>query len=287
MGAIIRGRRPRPRKILLYGEHGVGKSTWANDAPDPVFLDLEGGLDDIDCSRTSRIRDWGQFYAECLFFAEGDHPYKTICVDTLDWAESLLHKSIIDRVNSDKVRSISDGPLAYGKGHDQAASEFHKILAVFDAAIRNGRGVILLGHAKVERIEDPGMPAYTRYNIDVHKSIAGMVCEWADEVLFANTRVYSAKEDAGFNRTRTVASGGNERYIRTAHSAAATAKNRCGLPEELPMVWAEYAKYVGFHYAPPAPVPPSENNEIQPIAQTVGGDIGGLVVNGSSKKEQV
>lgn len=285
MGAIVKGKRVRPRKILLYGEHGVGKSTWANQSPKPIFIDVEGGLDDIDCDRTMRIRDWGQLYAECLFFAEGQHDYRTICIDTLDWAESLLHKSIVDRASGDKIKSISDGPLAYGRGHEQAAAEFHKLLTVLDAAIRNMRGVILLGHAKVERVEDPGMPAYTRYNIDVHKSIAGCVCEWADEVLFCNTRIYSTKEDAGFNKTRTVAVGGTERFIRTSHSAAATAKNRLNLPDELPMEWSAYSKYIGAHYATatPAAVP----IETQPAPLGDGANIGGVVVDGSSKVKEL
>ena len=205
-----------PRKILLYGEHGVGKSTWANQAPKPIFIDVEGGL--MTSIATARCGfAIGVSFTPNVCSSPRGHEYKTICIDTLDWAESLLHKMIVDRTNDNKVKSVSDAWLAYGRGMSRAA-EFHKLLTVLDAAIRNMRGVILLGHAKVERVEDPGMPAYTRYNIDVHKSIAGMVCEWADEVLFCNTRIYSTKEDAGFNKTRTIGTGGTERFIRTSHS---------------------------------------------------------------------
>lgn len=284
MSAIVKGKRVRPRKILLYGEHGVGKSTWANSSWNPIFIDVEGGLDDIDCHRTERVFDWSTLYAECEKYCKEPNDYKMVCIDTLDWAETLLHKEIIKRTDgSGKTKSISDGQLAYGRGHEQATAEFHSLLSVLDCAIRNGRGVILLGHAKVERVEDPGMPAYTRYNIDVHKSIAGMVCEWADEVLFCNTRVYSAKEDAGFNKTRTIAAGGTERFIRTSHSASATAKNRLGLPDELPMDWSAYAQYIGAHYATATPA--AAPIETQPAPLGDGANIGGLVVNGSSKVE--
>jgi len=262
---IIKGKRPRPRKILLYGQHGVGKSTWANQAPKPVFVDVEGGLDDLDCERTPRMHDWGSLYSTCLQLAEGQNDFKTICVDTLDWAEKLIHADICQQAG---VNAISDGKLSFGKGHDRATVEMGKLLRVFDGAIANGRGVILLAHAKVERVEDPETQSYSRHLIDVHKSISGMVAEWADEVLFACFRVFTSKEEMGYGKERNIGIGGKERYIRTTNSASAEAKNRLNLPDELEMNWNAYAQYIGPHYATPS-------------------NIGGLVVNGSSKTLEV
>ena len=40
---IHRGRAPRPPRILAYGVEGIGKSTFASEAPRPVFIQTEDG----------------------------------------------------------------------------------------------------------------------------------------------------------------------------------------------------------------------------------------------------
>ena len=132
--------------------------------------------------------------------------------------------------------------------------------------------MILLSHAKVERYESPDSDSYDRYSPDLHKSSCGMIQEWCDEVLFATWRVYTKKNDEGFNRTRTVAVGGKERYVRTCESASSLAKNRLNLPEELPLEWSAYMEAVAAHYAANAGK-----------HQEKSADVSGIVVDGSSK----
>jgi hypothetical protein len=129
--------------------------------------------------------------------------------------------------------------------------------------------IILLSHAKVERYESPESESYDRYSPDLHKSSSSMIQEWCDEVLFASTRVYTKKQDEGFNRSRNVAIGGKERYIRTSESASSIAKNRLSLPPELPLDWSAYMEAVKAYYANAKP------------STTV--DVSGIVVDGSSK----
>ena len=59
---VIRGRQAKPRRVLLYGQEGVGKSTWAAASPKPIFLDFEDGLNDLDVDKSPRIGS----YDECL-----------------------------------------------------------------------------------------------------------------------------------------------------------------------------------------------------------------------------
>jgi hypothetical protein len=48
---IITGIRPEPFRLLIHGSEGVGKSTFAANAPDPIFLQTEDGLGQIDVPR--------------------------------------------------------------------------------------------------------------------------------------------------------------------------------------------------------------------------------------------
>lgn len=68
-----------------------------------------------------------------------------------------------------------------------------------------------------------------------------ILTEWADAVLFATRKIITKTEEGGFGRERTIAAGlgkdGGERILRTVGSPACVAKNRYGLPAELPLSW--------------------------------------------------
>ena len=48
---VQRGRASKPPRILCYGVEGIGKSTFGAQAPNPIFIQTEDGLDEIDCNR--------------------------------------------------------------------------------------------------------------------------------------------------------------------------------------------------------------------------------------------
>ena len=57
---IHSGRRHAPPRILIYGTDGIGKSTTGAQAPRPVFIQTEDGLDQIECDsfpRAARYAD--------------------------------------------------------------------------------------------------------------------------------------------------------------------------------------------------------------------------------------
>lgn len=277
---IITGKQVRPRRILLYGQHGVGKSTWAAEAPSPIFLNIEDGLGDINCAKTERLNSYGDVVAAISWLTSNGEEFRTIVVDTLDWLERLIFNQVAQDAGKS---SISD--IGFGKGYEQAINKWEFILNSLEVARQRGKGIVLLAHARVVRFENPETTAYDRYELDLHKSSNGMLQEWCDEVLFASFRVFTRNEDLGFGKERTIALGGKERYIRTNESAAAVAKNRLRLPDELPMRWADYAKYLA-----PAPArqaaPAAIAAPLPPQAEELAAEfnnISGLVVNGSSK----
>ena len=47
MSRVQRGRTPKPPRLLVYGTEGIGKSTFAAQAPHPIFVQTEDGLDEI------------------------------------------------------------------------------------------------------------------------------------------------------------------------------------------------------------------------------------------------
>ena len=57
---ITRGRKARAQKVVIYGPEGIGKSSFASQFPDPVFIDTEGSTDNMAVSYTYGRGSYGQ-----------------------------------------------------------------------------------------------------------------------------------------------------------------------------------------------------------------------------------
>ena len=89
---INKGRVPRSRRVLIYGENGIGKSSLAAAFPKPIFLNLEDGIGDLDVDSTEVIRSVTEFTGCLIELANSD--YQTIVVDTIDWLEKLIFDDV-------------------------------------------------------------------------------------------------------------------------------------------------------------------------------------------------
>jgi hypothetical protein len=65
-----------------------------------------------------------------------------------------------------------------------------------------------------------------------------------DEILFMSFKVHTKQSDEGFNKKKNRGVGSGERIMRTTERPAHIAKNRLCLPDEMPLNWNEYAKYL-------------------------------------------
>jgi len=236
---ILTGKAVKPRRTFLYGVEGIGKSSWANQAPATLFLNIEDGLNDIDCKRTEHITTLEQFDAAMLYLANDKHDFQTVAIDSADWLEGIIHGEIAKAAGK---KSISD--IGFGAGYKSALSYWDKILFRLDW-LRNerGMGIIFIAHSAVKRHQDPEQDSYDRYTPALHDTASAMIREWCDEVLFASYRVYIRKEDQGFGKERAVAMGNAERFIRTQETAACLAKNRLCMPPEIEFSWSAYASF--------------------------------------------
>ena len=80
---INKGKTAKARRMLIYGEPGVGKSTLASRFPHPVFINLEDGIRDLECDHTDLVKSFREFQ-DCLV-ALASTDYATVVVDTVDW----------------------------------------------------------------------------------------------------------------------------------------------------------------------------------------------------------
>lgn len=239
---IQRGRAPTPPRILVYGTEGIGKSTFASEAPKPVFVQTEDGLAQIDCDKFPLAAIFDAVIAALTSLRDEQHDYETVVIDSLSGLERLAWDVVCKEYG---VKSIEKADGGYAKGYTHALTYWREIVELL-SALRNDKGmaVVLIAHARVEKFDDPESSAYDRYSPRLHKHAAALVCEWCDAVVFATRKFRTQSEDAGFNRKRTIANAigkaGGERILRCVGGPSCIAKNRFGIAEELPLSWAAF-----------------------------------------------
>lgn len=244
LAKIRTGKNSRPPRLVVYGMEGIGKSTFANGAPSPIFLPTEDGLGEIAVNATFPVATTlPEFESNIAALAQESHDYQTAVVDTGDWLERLIHEALCEQYHVSNIVKVDGG---FGRGYDHAVGHFRRIANGLDY-LRNARGmgIIILAHAGSEKVEDPENPTYDRWAPKIHKKAAHFLTEWADGCFFACRKILATKGEDG----RTLAAGlgkehGGDRIMRTVGTPAVTAKNRFGLPAELPFTWQAFVENV-------------------------------------------
>lgn len=229
LSSITRGRSMKAPRIFLYGVEGLGKTTFASRAPNPVFLFTEEGQGLLDVARFPLVASSADVLSAIDSLIREQHDFETLVLDTADWLEQIIFREI------DARHEPKD--LAYGKGAVIAANRWSEILAGLDAVRDAGMSVIILGHSTIKRFDSPETEPYDRYQPKLQDRTSALIREWADAVFFGNYRVVVRKTDVGFNKevARGISTG--ERLMYTSEKPSHMAKNRWGLPESLPLSW--------------------------------------------------
>lgn len=239
LASIKRGTAIKAPKVAVYGVPGVGKTTFAADAPNPVFIQTEEGLGAIDVPHFPLAKSYQDVLDAMQALHQEDHGYQTVVVDSLDAMEPMLWEHVIPQHAQKDEKTIED--FGYGKGYVFAAAEWRTFLACLDA-LRNDRGmaVVVIAHSDIKRFESPDMEAFDRYQMRLHKIANELVCDWTDCLLFANYKVHVVKDETKFKKTRARGAGIGERIVHTEERPAFRAKNRYSLPAELPLSWGAF-----------------------------------------------
>ena len=231
-------------RILLHGQEGVGKTTWAAGCPRTVFLTAEDGGGDLDYARAV-LPTWTDLRAAVKDLAKDPQGFRTVCIDTIDSYERILWDLLAKRAN---VNSIEDVGGGYGKGYTAAAEEMAALSRDLDTLRAKHRmHVIILAHSHVRPFNDPLGNPFDRYELRMHKGTSALWLGWADAALFAcfDVTVKTARRNAAIDVKGKAVEA--RRVLYTSKDAAYDAKNRYNLPEELPLSWPAFAQAIGWN----------------------------------------
>ena len=232
---VVREAETDPDRILLYGEEGIGKTTFGSEAPKPIFLPTEVRFRGIEVDRMPRIESWDDMLAALTVVEEEKHDWQTICVDTLDALEPLIHDVVCEREGWESI-----GEPGWRKGEQAAVELWREFLVRIDRIRLNRKmEVILLAHGRLGNFKDPESEGWQFWEPAIDKAAYGLFGQWADSILFGQFERFAVKLSKGKGAKRVGRSSGR-RVLRTRPSATWRAKDTYGLPPELPMSYHDY-----------------------------------------------
>lgn len=251
-----------PLKVIIYGTEGVGKTTLASKFPKPLFIDAENGSGALNVARYPYPTSWQMLMSEVQEFLNNPQGYKTLVIDSIDWAEANAIEMICAGM---KVNGIED--IGWSKGYTYLNEEMGRLLNLLTEVINRGVNVVLIAHMVIRTITKPEETgSYDRYELKLKQAKNGNNCqlvkEWADLILFCNYREFLVADKTTGKKKAT---GGKERIMYTEHAATWDAKNRFGLPEVLPLDFKSIAHLFSDNYE----VKATEQIKEQPAVNTI------------------
>ena len=260
MVKIIEGRIHSAKKIVIYGLEGIGKSTLASQCPDPLFIDTEGSTTHMDVKRFEAPTSWQMLLDQVQYVINNPAVCKTLVIDTADWAEQLEINELCRKNGWASIETPG-----YGKGYQYSAEEFGRLLNKLTEVVNKGVNVVITAHASLRKVELPEeLGAYDHWEMKTSKKVAPMIKEWADVVLFLNYQVNIVNVDGqGQLKGKNKAQGGR-RTIHTSHTPFWDAKNRFGMPEEMPLEYASIAPLFDGQARKTEDVKPFQKPELKP-----------------------
>ncbi len=185
-----RGIKRTPRRIFLFGDGGLGKTTLAATSSRPIFVDINQGSNGFDVARyafddAGRTRP--QTFEELLgavrdIAQNGKADFDTVVIDVLSDVEQLVFAEVVRK--DGKAKNITDGNLGFNKGYQAAVDEWRRLVMELEACRAAGLHVILVDHFDVKKEKNPDGADYGRAMPKIDPLAAKFLHTWSDFTFF-------------------------------------------------------------------------------------------------------
>lgn len=137
-------------KMLVYGQPGIGKSTMALSAPNPVLFDFDGGVQRVNVAfqcPTLQVKSWEEALQALDELKAGEVDCKTIVIDTAGKMLDFMSDYIMRNDSKMKQR---DGSLSL-KGYGARKVMFQNFLL---QVAQMGKNIVFVAHEREEKDGD-------------------------------------------------------------------------------------------------------------------------------------
>lgn len=240
---------PRGARIILYGQEKIGKSTFASEFPNHIFLNLENGLSQVDKAKALPYTDQYEVVkAQLRELATEDHPYKTLIIDSGDALENIISKDIALAQRDPKIQCVADIP--FGRGYPNLIAETGRLIEMLEyISEKKQMNIIIIAHESKAKIQTSAGGEYMKsiptfyWKSDTGRGTLDLWKNWADIILFSEFKIVATQIDSGFDKSKVKAIGTGERVLRTnSDNPNYLAGSRMKLPNEMRMDANEFMK---------------------------------------------
>ncbi len=224
---------PKPPRVLIYSQGGVGKTTFAAGIPGVLVIPVEDGEGNLSYPRLPRPQSYDDVKNAIVELLQTEHSYRALVLDTADRFEPLVHRKVCDDRGKPTIEDFG-----YGKGYTFADPLWLELFRGFDALrAQKGMSIVVLAQSEIKTIEDPVIGAYDKVITKLHKRADALLYEWCDVCGYAQIeRAASTKENARGREVATSSTTGR-RILSLEDTGAFKAKNRYGLPPRMDLSW--------------------------------------------------
>lgn len=148
-------------KMLIYGQPGMGKTTMALSAPDPLLIDCDNGVQRVNPAHISDTVQVSSYNDVLAVLNEDLSPYKSLVIDTAGKLLDFIAAYVINR--NPKLGRANGAPTLQGYGEIKAEfSQFCKLVMSKD------KHLIFVAHrqTRTEGDETRYVPLFSGSNYD-------------------------------------------------------------------------------------------------------------------------
>jgi hypothetical protein len=232
----------------LEGPSGVGKSSFASESDNPIFIPTERGLDQITVAKFPTPKTLEEFGAYLDAVDKETHDFKTLVIDTVDALELLIFDAVIAeaRKTDKRIKSIEEVGGGWQKGYLRAREYWQRLLSRL-TSLSERMNVLLIAHSHLRTVNDPMIgTAYDVFEMKVQQKSAELIKQSVDLILFARLTTAVAKDTPRARKGRGLVSGDREMY--TQPTTGIEAKNRFNLESPMEFSWASLQEGIEKFY---------------------------------------
>jgi hypothetical protein len=216
----------------VFGEPGVGKSTFGSEWPSPLFIDAEKRTEHLDISRVE-VDSWRDVLGVMREVSQGESGFKTLVFDTVDHMELMIYDHLCKDGN---VKTIEDYGGGYGKGYTAALDQWRLFILGLEKLRSQGITCLLLAHGHIKTFRNPTGEDYDRWQLKMNVKAANFLREKMDAVGFAHFEDFTEEDKKKNLKAHTT----GDRMLAFSHSPAYESKQGINLPDEIELSYEAF-----------------------------------------------